>query len=214
MPSTEKLRSNLDDVDDGIDSANIIADNETNVVRDEIDRKTHKRDILKQYLRRNRDDREVPAEVMEISKPMSNQTTENVIAAETTARPETTTEATTMAPQTTTVTETTGTTETSTAFLPPTFEFKPIYAFYYGGQPNEIANHIYITTSDPVQSTESTKTAATPSTTTASPKLVHNSIENRIDRNEFKPSIQYEHKNYRFDVDEHFVPIVGPQQIF
>lgn len=137
---------------------------------------------------------------MEITKPPSNEATENVTVQASTEQ--STFEPTTIMPEITTVTEQTGTTFSQ-------IEFQPIYAFYYGGQPNEVANQIQITTADPVQSTE----AMQPSTT-SKPKLMHNSIDNRSDRSEFKPSIQYEHKSYRFDVDEHFVPIVGPQQIF
>lgn len=136
---------------------------------------------------------------MEITKPPSNEATDNVTVEATTEH--STFEPTTIAPEITTVTEQTGTTFSQ-------IEFQPIYAFYYGGQPNEVANQIHITTANPVQSTETTEA------TTSKPKLIHNSIDNRSDRSEFKPSIQYEYKNYRFDVDEHFVPIVGPQQIF
>lgn len=187
---------------------NFINESETNKAKDEIDRKTHKRDIHEHLLSANRDDREVPADVMEITKPLStDESTENVTVAEPTSEsqpsPETTT---TIQPETTIIDETSEKPETTTELPLPDFEFKPIYTFYYGGQPNDIADQIYLTTSDAEQSTESMPLAST-----SSPKLLHNSNENR---NEFKPSIQYEYKNYRFNIDEHFVPIVGTQQIF
>lgn len=199
----------------------IVGKEDMNVVG-EIDRKTHKRDIHEHRWHYERDDREVTATVEEITKPLP--TTEAVET--TTAQTEIITGSTTIVPETATVTTDTtigttigtttttfGTTETTTEspplFLPPTFEFTPTHTFYYGGQPNENANQIYITTSDPEQSTETM-----PSIVRSSPILFHNSIENRSDQNEFRPSVQYEYRNYRFDVDEHFVPIVGPQQIF
>lgn len=207
--STERLRSSLDEANDYA----------KNIMDNEIDRKTHKRDIHKSRLTNNRsdrDDQEEQANVMEITKPTKptkpTESTENTtVTATTTAQPQMTTESTSMAPETTTVTETTA---IANEFPTPQYEFKPIYAFYYGGQPNVDASQIYITTSEPMQPTETIQTTVMPAVTTSTPELIHNSIENRNDQKDFKPSIQYEHKNYRFDIDEHFVPIVGPQQLY
>lgn len=65
--------------------------------------------------------------------------------------------------------------------------------YYTGGSPNAEVNNIYITTT------------------------LSNDVDNSISRkksNEFKPSIRYEYKNYPYNVDNHFIPIVGIKQIF
>lgn len=88
-----------------------------------------------------------------------------------------------------------------------------VFGFYIGGRPNPDADTTYFTTTE---STKGVTTIADSSSTAKSddkPPLIQNSnaeATNRI----FKPSIPYEYKNYRYDVDEHFVPIVGLKQVF
>lgn len=204
MQPTDKIRSNLAG-DDDITKTNLIDYNDTNIMENKIDGKTRKRDIQEYRLADDRDDREIPAEVVEIIGP--SKMTENVTQAiTTTTNSEVITGSTTTQPELSTTTETTVTARTSD------FPFKPIHTYYYGDQPYENANQIYFTTTDSTQTTETIQTAM-PSTTTSSPNLFHNTTENRSVRNAFKPSIQYEFKDSRFDIDEHFVPIVGPKQI-
>lgn len=102
--------------------------------------------------------------------------------------------------------------------------FEPASGYYYGGQPNPNADFIYFTTTatppnengGSVQ-TQTVQTVPDSSSANKTPDLIHHS-DTPFDRNDvtgmFKPSIQYEYKNYRYDVDEHFVPIVGLKQIF
>lgn len=73
----------------------------------------------------------------------------------------------------------------------------PTMNYYTGGSPNDNVNSIYITT--------------------MYPEPLSNDVDNSILRknpNKFKPSIQYEYQNYPYDVDNHFIPIVGIKQIF
>lgn len=81
--------------------------------------------------------------------------------------------------------------------------FKPMLDFYYGGTPNEHANSIYLTTSKPLEIADT----STPHTNTAP-------LHRPTSSNRFRPSVQYEYQNYRYRVDDHFIPIVGLKQIF
>lgn len=171
-------------------------------VRD--DRKNRKRDIEQ----KNQTEDEVVATVVEIT------TTES--AADTTANPtselavDSTTETiATNAPTTSeTITQTISTTTPSTTEATSSAAtsgvdsgFQPILNFYYGGTPNENANFIYFTTAEP-------------DLDLAPPTDNSNTPNDRNDLGEFKPSVQYEYRNYRYDTDSHFVPIVGNKQIF
>lgn len=190
-------------------------------VRD--DRKTHKRDIE----HKNQTDIEaVVATVVEITEmaapttittttatastaytpaieslvqtateiPETEQTSATASIAATTSLPlsVTSTSSTTAPPP-----STTSTTENS----PNQSGFKPILNVYYGGAPNEYANYVYFTTSEPAQNFEAP---------TEMPQLA----SDRNDYGKFRPSIQYDYRNYRYDTDNHFVPIVGAKQIF
>lgn len=110
-----------------------------------------------------------------------------------TALPIPVTSTSTPTPPTTTSTEIASTTQSG--------QFQPILNIYYGGAPNEYADYVYFTTSEPAQNLE-------PST--ENPQMA----SDRNDINKFRPSIQYEYRNYRYDTDNHFVPIVGTKQIF
>lgn len=198
--------------------------NSSSITENDVERKTHKRDIKIEHYRKRaqkvENDYEVPAKVMEI--------TESNITIPSEAKNKT--EAITVVNATNTATSTTEKMfeiETTTspdqqlinttsdnnveALIEPEidYEFQPIYTFYYGGEPNENADTIFITTTDQ-PSTENVIS----SSSSSSPSLIHNSLDERNDLNDFKPSIQYEYKNYRYDVDEHFIPIVGEKQIF
>lgn len=169
-------------------------------------RKTHKRNINA----KNRTNDEVEATVMELidgkepattseavtsTESMPDQTTENI---ESTIVPDNNGAETSM--ETTTVQIIPSTSENILPTLPTDVEithgFEPIVHYYYGGTPNNNIDHIYLTTSQPEISTS----ASQPS--------------DRVDSIDFKPSIQYEYRNYRYDVDNHFIPIVGEKQIF
>lgn len=79
----------------------------------------------------------------------------------------------------------------------PNVWIEPTMNYYTGGSPNANANYIYITT--------------------MYPEPLSSDVDSSISRkntNEFKPSIRYEYKNYQYDVDNHFIPIVGIKQIF
>lgn len=181
-------------------------------VRD--DRKTHKRDIE----HKNQTDGEaVVATVVEIT---------DLAAAATTTMPTSTTapislvqttteipEMQTAAPATTTTTPAAiNTPSTSTSPSPSTSTtptensptqsgFQPILNVYYGGAPNEYANSVYFTTSEPTENLEQ-------------PTEKPQSASDSNDFGKFRPSIQYEYRNYRYDTDNHFVPIIGAKQIF
>lgn len=170
------------------------------------DRKTHKRDIV----HKNHTEDEVVATVMEITEsvPTANSTTATESGMETTTATETeipnSTEGTV---STSTVSETeapspTPTPTTNTTSGPTPSPIDPILSFYYGGNPNENAGSIYFTTIEPNQN------LAPP---TEKPNVQAN---DRNDNGVFKPSIQYTYRNYRYDTDPHFVPIVGTKQIF
>lgn len=185
-------------------------------VRD--DRKTHKRDIE----HKNQTDVEaVVATVVEITTEMAAATADTTtILPPTTAFTsaidslvQTTTdipEMQTVAAAPTTTTANTPSTSTSTSSPPSTTTndnspsqsgFQPILNVYYGGTPNEYANLVYFTTSEPSENLE----PPTEKPQTAS------------DRNEFgkfRPSIQYEYRNYRYNTDNHFVPIIDGKQNF
>lgn len=184
-------------------------------VRD--DRKTHKRDIL----HKNQTEEEVVATVVELTDVDAIQTTTDASTNEpstdtTTDLPDPTTTttisataATTLPPDTpeTTTQPISITTPTTTAEIPTSASvidtgFQPLLNFYYGGTPNENANYIYFTTNEPTQD-------LAPST--ENPIVAHKRSDHSGD---FKPSIQYQYRNYRYDTDSHFVPIVGTQQIF
>lgn len=186
-------------------------------VRD--DRKTHKRDIEQ----KNQTDVEaVVATVVEITE-MAAATTPS---AATTAAPtsaigslvQTTTEIPemqTVAVPATTTTTAANTSSTPTSPPPPTSTsttsttesaqgqsgFQPLLNVYYGGAPNDYANLVYFTTSEPAENLEPP---------TEKPQMA----SDRNDHGKFRPSIQYEYRNYRYDTDSHFVPIVGAKQIF
>lgn len=178
-----------------------LSDKNVSVLND--DRKTHKRDIE----HKNKTEDEVVATVVEIIITEPSETT--TATSPTTTEPgidSTTTESTnTIATETTetttqTVPETTSSTTESTSAQISVIDngFQPILDFYYGGTPNENANFIYLTTSKP----------------DLSPTDSPNTSNDRSDSSIFKPSIQYEYRNYRYDTDSHFVPIVGTKQIF
>lgn len=147
-------------------------------------------------LERKEDD-EYPAKVEELTTSITASTVETM------TNP-------TMPMDTTTIdsTEATPVTTQMPSEKPMIVSFKPI-AFYYGGQPNSIADTIYFTTIDPPNEQTTNDNDGT-----QAPNLFHGTAENQDDNGKFKPSIQYEFKNYRFDVDEHFIPIIGPKQIF
>lgn len=88
-----------------------------------------------------------------------------------------------------------------------------IYGFYFGGQPNPDADFTYFTTTESSQGESVTTELSSSEKPKETPELIHNSDVSASSRN-FKPSIRYEYKNYRYDVDEHFVPIVGLKQVF
>lgn len=67
---------------------------------------------------------------------------------------------------------------------------------YYGGTPLDNADFIYITTTD----------GPTP--------LAISATGSYNIQNAFRASVPYEFANYRYDPDQHFVPIVGNKQIF
>lgn len=164
------------------------------------DRKTHKRDIE----HKTKTDDEVVATVVEItdadiddtttvastSEPIVDSTTQII---ETTEKTTETLESTTPSPATST------TQQTNSQLVNPGFQ--PILNYYYGGTPNENANYIYLTTSAPNE--EITASTENP-----------NKFYDRNDFGEFKPSVQYEYRNYRYNTDSHFIPIVGTKQIF
>lgn len=144
---------------------------------------------------------------MEITKPTPIQTTQNVTVTQTGMPSPIST--TTMTPTTNT---TTTTTSTTTATTSPSTTPTPTLTFYYGGQPNQMANQIFITTSDPEQSTEAIATTMLLDDS-SSPELHRTWNEKRTDANEFKPSVQYENDpNYRYAIDTHFVPITSPSR--
>ncbi|XP_031618372.1 uncharacterized protein LOC116337716 [Contarinia nasturtii] len=163
------------------------------------DRKTHKRDIVHKTIT----DNEVVATVVEITDINIDKTTTATSAA--TSEPDIYTTTESNESQTTETIESTtssipssSTSENPTASIVDT-GFQPILNFYYGGTPN--ANYIYITTAEPIQE-------PTPSTE------LPNTINDRYDWGEFKPSIQYEYRNYRFKPDKHFVPVAGTKQVY
>lgn len=185
------------------------------------DRKTRKRNIDP---KRNANDDEIDAFVMEITDPSDEMiTTESTVIPTTDESTEVTT-TTTVADTMTTSTTATDTAETlfdSTtsehAYTPPPElasvlatmptiigaddGFKPILDLYYGGTPNENANSIYLTTSKPFESI-------------TLPTNVNRPFHSSSNTNRFQPSVQYEYQNYRHRVDDHFIPIVGLKQIF
>lgn len=179
-------------------------------VRD--DRKTHKRDIVH---KNTKTDDEVVATVMEITDdiktttvcPTSESVTDSTTATPTPTEPselattEKTTEnieATTSSPPQTPSSVPSSTTEAPFASaVDPGFQ--PI-GFYYGGTPNDNANYIYFTTPAPLQEIES-------------PTENSNTINERYDLGAFRPSLQYEYRNYRFIPDNHFVPVIGTNKI-
>lgn len=167
-------------------------------------RKTHKRNINA----KNRTDDEVEASVMELiegneqttlseasTESMLDQTTENV---ELSTVPDNNGAETSM--ETTTVQIIPSTSENILPTIPTDVDinhaFQPIVNYYYGGMPNNNIDQIYLTTSQPEVS----------NTVDPSP--------DRVDSIDFKPSIQYEYRNYRYNVDDHFIPIVGKKQVF
>ncbi|XP_055325293.1 uncharacterized protein LOC129579327 [Sitodiplosis mosellana] len=166
-------------------------------VRD--DRKTHKRDIV----HKTKTDDEVVATVMEITEDTTTATTisptsEPVIDTTTEPSEPPTTEKTAENIEATTPSIPSSTTEMLvTSVVDPGFQ--PI-GFYYGGTPNDNANYIYFTTPQPFQEIE---------LPTESP----NAINERYDWGKFRPSVQYEYRNYRFIPDNHFVPVIGTKQI-
>lgn len=173
-------------------------------VRD--DRKTHKRDIV----HKTKTDDEVVATVMEI---IDETTTAIATTSEPVIDTTTTTAESTEPPTTEKIPEKIEST-TSTATVPSSTT-EPTLAtvvdsgfqalnFYYGGTPNEHANYIYFTTPPPEPFVQEFELA------TESP----NTINERYDWGEFRPSIQYEYRNYRFIPNNHFVPVVGKKQIF
>lgn len=180
-------------------------------VRD--DRKTHKRDIV----HKNHTEDEVVATVMEVTDavPTTDSTTATQSGMDTTTAteiPDSTTipteSTTSTVPETastsSTTTTTTDTTTSSTGQTSPPIDsgFHPILSFYYGGNPNENANSIFFTTIEPEQNSP-------PPT-----EMPNFQTNDRNDVGDFKPSIQYTYRNYRYDTDPHFVPIVGTKQIF
>lgn len=175
-----------------------LSDKNVSVLND--DRKTHKRDIE----HKNKTQDEVVATVVEIiiTEPSetTTATTEPGIDSTTTTESTNTNAMETIETTTQTVPETTSSTTESTSAQISVIDngFQPILDFYYGGTPNENANFIYLTTSKPdLSPTDSPDTS-----------------NDRSDSSIFKPSIQYEYRNYRYDTDSHFVPIVGTKQIF
>lgn len=157
------------------------------------DRKTHKRDIE----HKKQSDDEIEAEVVEITDSTPHITSTNEPIDTTTEILDPTTTA--MAESTTAAAPLQTTQQTPAAIVDPGFQ--PILDFYYGGTPNENANFIYFTTP-----------LATPETTTQSTDP--NTLKKRSDFGQFQPSIRYEYRNYRFNTDNHFIPVVGTQQIF
>lgn len=164
-------------------------------------RKSHKRDIEQ----KNQTENEIAATVVEITDVDIVDTT--TVASITEPLVDSTTKTETPDLQTTTV----ETTETTTQPI-PTVPIVPIpstttetnaaiVGFYYGGSPNENADYIYFTTSQPTQNL-------------APPTENPNVAKDRSDFRDFRPSIQYEYRNYRYNTDPHFIPIVGTKQIF
>lgn len=210
--SVAKLRSS---VANDVGTQNTIDDGALNTIDHEIDRKTHKRDVNKHNAQ---DDPEVPAKVMEILKPMKPIKTTTMITTieATTTGPtlETPNESAT-APATVTTTEVPmeALTTTTTTITPIDMEIEPIYTFYYGGRPNDIADQIFFTTSESEQTTEAIQTTGPPKAT-SKPELIHDSTPKPRVKNAFRPSVQYDgHRTYRFDIDEHFIPMLGPQKL-
>lgn len=169
-------------------------------------RKTHKRNINA----KNRTDDEVEATVMELiegneqttiseegasTESMLDQTTENV---ESSTVPDNNGSESSM--ETTTVQIIPSTSENILPTIPTDMDidhaFQPVVNYYYGGMPNSNIDQIYLTTSQPE---------------------ISNTVDPSSDRDDsidFKPSIQYEYRNYRYNVDDHFIPIVGKKQVF
>lgn len=167
-------------------------------------RKTHKRDIE----HKTKTD-EVVATVLEITDvdetstiASTNQPIVDSAAQPTETEVETATETNekeTEILETTTTLAPSTTMQTTASIVDPGFQ--PIIGYYYGGTPNQNANNIYLTTPSPLDEL-------------APPPDDANSVLDRYDYGEFKPSIQYEYQNYRYNPDSHFVPIVGTRQIF
>lgn len=148
------------------------------------DRRSHKRNTMNQ-----RSD-EIIASVVEVTEnngEMSTEATQSTDATTTDSTDLSSYESTTTGPDVPVVSSTTQ----------PIVGIEPSMIYYTGGSPNANANYIYITTMYPEQ--------------------LSNDADNSISRkesNEFKPSIQYDYQNYPYDVDTHFIPIVGIKKIF
>lgn len=198
-----------------IDANEILLNPDIEIVRD--DRKTRKRDIDKPK------GDEIEATVVEITNP-SNETatTESTVvnpsinaSNEHEAIVSTTTEqdiTTSIAPSTDS--STVSTIETTTISNEPipiktstsASNFQPAYGYFYGNSANENADYIYFTTTDSIEQIPTSSDSSIPSKS----KL----IRDRHDSGSFNPSVQYEYQNYRYKVDDHFIPIVGQKQIF
>lgn len=186
------------------------------------DRKTRKRNIDPKL--KTTDD-EFDAFVMEITDPSDViTTTEPIQATDASTEMDTSTMAAATTITSTSVTDTTETPiETTTAeqvhttpaqlanviatvptLIGADMAFKPMFDhFYYGGTPNENANFIHLTTSNPLEIVEASTTH-----TNTSP------LHRPTSSSRFRPSVQYKYQNYRYPVDDHFIPIVGLKQIF
>lgn len=199
-------------IDDFINEENSIGDGDG-------DRVTRKRDIKLSKWSKLSDlvaSGEVSAQVIEIPDPNRNVTAPNTITDDSndTVTPidgfetetndnETTVTTTESAATTPDDTDAASTEEIQVINIP----VEPII-LYYGGQPNANANTIYITTTEASAATDASQSSI------SNPNSIENDVVDRTDFSEFRPSVQYEYRNYRYDVDNHFIPIVGHKQIF
>lgn len=148
------------------------------------DRRSHKRNTM------NQRSEEIIASVVEITEnngEMSTEATQSTDATTTDSTDLSSYESTSTGPDVSIVSSTTQS----------NVGIESSMNYYAGGSPNANANYIYITTMNP--------------------EPLSNDVDNSISRkesNEFKPSIQYEYQNYPYDVDTHFIPIVGIKKIF
>lgn len=187
------LEDEFDDNSRVIEANEILLNPSVGVVGD--DRKNRKRNVEKAN---EISGDEVIATVVELTNltNSTNMTSTTEILA--------TTDATTASGTSTTEESTTSISTTTDVPLETTTDghFKPI-GYYYGNSAFGNIDAIYFTTTNPVQE---------PSTlsTTNQPNLIHD----RSDSSSFSPSVQYEYQNYRYNVDDHFIPIVGQKQIF
>lgn len=154
------------------------------------DRKSHKRDIA----HKTKTDDEVVATVMEIAGETTTiaPTTESIAGTTTEPSESSTIEMASEKVESTTASVPSSTAETSAAAMVDT-DFQPLN-WYYGGTPNENANYIFFTTSSPLLDNQS-------------PTQIPDSISERYDWGEFKPSLQYEYSNNRFIPANHFYPV-------